>query len=346
MVEKFKNSMKSYFSNGPKAIFIVLLILMISTIVIINTRKTLYVYVDGKEKKIITFRTHLKDALSANDIVVGPKDKTTIGLDSKINNNDKIYIKKAVNVEVEVDGKKLTVHSAENDVSTMLSAEGIKINEYDKVSPSRDEPLKDGLTVAVTRVETKIIKESKPIDYATVTKKDNDLEEGKNKVIQEGKPGEKVITTRVVYENGKEVSKKVISEVVTKKPVEKLVAMGTLGVYTPSRGSSVHYSNVMRMRATAYTADYASTGKGPGDHGYGITATGTVAKRNNGGYSSIAVDPRVIPLGTKVYVEGYGYAIAEDTGGAIKGDKIDVFFDSNNEVNNWGVKWVNVYIVK
>lgn len=346
MVEKFKNSMKSYFSNGPKAIFIVLLILMISTIVIINTRKTLYVYVDGKEKKIITFRTHLKDALSANDIVVGPKDKTTIGLDSKINNNDKIYIKKAVNVEVEVDGKKLAVHSAENDVGTMLPAEGIKINEYDKVSPSRDESLKDGLTVAVTRVETKIIKESKPIDYATVTKKDNDLEEGRNKVIQEGKPGEKVITTRVVYENGKEVSKKVISEVVTKKPVEKLVAMGTLGVYTPSRGSSVRYSNVMRMRATAYTADYASTGKGPGDYGYGITATGTVARRNNGGYSSIAVDPRVIPLGTKVYVEGYGYAIAEDTGGAIKGDKIDVFFDSNSEVNNWGVKWVNVYIVK
>jgi len=98
MVEKFKNSMKSYFSNGPKAIFIVLLILMISTIVIINTRKTLYVYVDGKEKKIITFRTHLKDALSANDIVVGPKDKTTIGLDSKINNNDKIYIKKKLMV--------------------------------------------------------------------------------------------------------------------------------------------------------------------------------------------------------------------------------------------------------
>lgn len=346
MVEKLKNYSKRYFSNGPKAIFIVILILMISTIIITSTRKTLYVYVDGKEKKITTFRANLKDALSANSIVVGPKDKTTPGLDSKINNKDKIYIKKAVNVEVNVDGKKLAIKSAENDIETMLTQEGIKINEYDKVSPSKEEQLKDGLEIAITRVETKIIKESKSIDYATVVKKNNDLEEGRKKVIQEGKSGEKVTTTRVVYENGKEVSKKVISEVVTKKPVEKVVAMGTLGVYTPSRGVNIRYSNIMKMRATAYTADYASTGKGPGDYGYGITATGTVARRNHGGYSSIAVDPRVIPLGTKVYVEGYGYAIAEDTGGAIKGDKIDVFFDGNNEVYNWGVKWVNVYILK
>ncbi|MBP1866109.1 uncharacterized protein YabE (DUF348 family) [Clostridium tetanomorphum] len=345
-MEKLKNSIRSYFSNGPKAIFIVMLILMSATILITSTRKTLYVYIDGKEKKVTTFRTNLKSALFANDIVVGPKDKTTPGLDSKIKNKDKIYIKKAVNVELEVDGKKLNIQSAESDIETMLSAEGIKVNQYDKVSPSRQEPLKDGLKVAITRVETKVMKEVKKMDYATVTKKDNDLDEGKKKIIQEGKQGEKVITTRVVYENGKEVSKKVISEVVTKKPVQKIVAMGTVGVYTPSRGGNIRYSNLMRMRATAYTADYASTGKNPGDYGFGITATGTVARRNYGGYSSIAVDPRVIPLGTKMYVEGYGYAIAEDTGGAIKGNKIDLFFDSNSEVYNWGVRTVNVYILK
>ena len=92
------------------------------------------------------------------------------------------------------------------------------------------------------------------------------------------------------------------------------------------------YTDSLRMRATAYTADYASTGKGPGDSGFGITASGTVAKRNKGSYSSVAVDPRVIPLGTKLYVEGYGYAIAEDTGGAIKGNSIDLFFNSSSEV--------------
>ena len=122
--------------------------------------------------------------------------------------------------------------------------------------------------------------------------------------------------------------------------------MGTLNTYTPSRGSKVIYTNALRLRATAYTADYASTGKSPGDSGFGVTASGTVAKRNGSSYSSVAVDPRVIPLGTKLYIEGYGYAIAEDTGGAIKGNSIDLFYNSSSEVDNWGVRWVNVYVVK
>jgi 3D (Asp-Asp-Asp) domain-containing protein len=100
------------------------------------------------------------------------------------------------------------------------------------------------------------------------------------------------------------------------------------------------------MKATAYTSDYASTGKSPGDYGFGRTATGTQARRNPNGFSSIAVDPRVIPYGTKLYVEGYGYAIAEDTGGAIKGNIIDVYFNSAGECSNWGVRYVNVYILK
>ena len=345
-MEKFKSTIKNYFSNGPKAVFVTMLIIMISAITINGAKKTLYVYIDGKESKIITFKSNLNAALTANKITIGPKDKVTPGLDSNIKNNDKIYVKKAVNVELELDGETLTIQSAEDDIETMLTAEGIQLNDLDKVSPSKEEPLEDGLKIAITRVESKEIKEVKTLDYATVTKKDSNLEQGNKKVIQEGKPGEKVITTRVVYENGKEVSKKVISEVVTKKPVEKIVAMGTLGTYTPSRGVNVRYSNVVRMRATAYTSDYASTGKSPGHPYFGITATGTTARRNTGGYSTIAVDPRVIPLGTKVYVDGYGYAIAEDTGGAIKGNRIDVYFDNNNQVYNWGVKWVNVYILK
>ena len=152
--------------------------------------------------------------------------------------------------------------------------------------------------------------------------------------------------TRVVYENGKEISRKLIGETIKKQPVQKIVAMGALSVYTPSRGVKVPYTSSIRMRSTAYTANYADTGKDPGDAYFGITASGTVAKRNEGNYSSVAVDPRVIPLGTRLYVEGYGYAVAEDTGGAIKGNRIDLFFDSSSEVDSWGVKWINVYVVK
>lgn len=104
---------------------------------------------------------------------------------------------------------------------------------------------------------------------------------------------------------------------------------------TLSRGTSTapSYSQVLDMQATAYSGD-------------GITASGAPTKRNPGGYSTIAVDPRVIPIGTTVYVEGYGYAVAEDTGGAIKGNIIDVFFHSESEANSWGRRSVKVYILK
>ncbi|MBC2578728.1 3D domain-containing protein [Clostridium sp. DJ247] len=101
-----------------------------------------------------------------------------------------------------------------------------------------------------------------------------------------------------------------------------------------SRGmsKSLSYSQVMNMEATAYS-------------GNGITASGAETKRDVGGYSTIAVDPRVIPLGSRVYVDGYGYAIAEDIGGAIQGNIIDVFFQSESEAQSWGRRSVKVYIL-
>lgn len=102
---------------------------------------------------------------------------------------------------------------------------------------------------------------------------------------------------------------------------------------TLSRGGMPSsFSQVLNVVATAYSGD-------------GITASGAPTKRNPNGYSTIAVDPRVIPLGSKVYVEGYGYAIAEDIGGAIKGNRIDIFVTSEAEAQSWGRRSVNVYIL-
>ena len=87
------------------------------------------------------------------------------------------------------------------------------------------------------------------------------------------------------------------------------------------------------MEATAYTGD-------------SITATGTTPIRNEEGLSTIAVDPSVIPLGSKVYIPGYGEAIASDTGSAIKGNKIDLFFNSKDECAKWGRQNVTLYILE
>lgn len=338
MFEKFKNGFKNYFSNGPKAAFVLSLVIVGLLFTIFSMRKTIIVVIDGKESKLITYKGTVAGALHDNRIILAEKDKIEPALDSKVVNNDKITIKKAVNVQVNVDGKELKIETAENDINSMLDAEGIQVADEDKVSPEKESPISEGLKVDITRVESKIFTESMPIDYSTVVKKDDSLANTVNKTVQDGEKGEKLISTKVIYENGKEVDRKVISETVVREPVEKVVLQGTLGVLNLSRGGDLLYTNSIKVRATAY---YNS-----GSNGNSYTFTGTRPRRNPDGYSSIAVDPRVIPLGTKLWVEGYGYAIAEDTGGAIKGNAVDLFFNSSSEVYNWGVRYVNVYIIK
>lgn len=351
MKQKARDLSNKCFAKGPVAVLVVILLIIGVTLGIATIKKTVSVVIDGKEQKVVTYRSDLKKILADNNIRIENKDKISVNLDSEVKDGDKINIKKAVKVKVDVDGKILSIVTAEDTVEDMLDQEGIKVEKEDRVQPSMDNKITNGMDISITRVTSKVVKENKALDFTTVVKKDSNLEEGKKKVIQAGQKGEKVIATRVVYENGKEVSRRVVSESVTKKPVNKLVAVGTMGVIRPSRGSGngsskLNFRKVIRMKSTAYTANEACTGKGSGDPYHGITATGTRARRNPSGYSTIAVDPRVIPLGTKVYVEGYGLAIAEDVGGAIKGNIIDVFFSTNSQANNWGVKQVNVYILK
>lgn len=350
MVEKMKNNLmknlKSYFSNSPKAIFVAVLLCICIVTAFLSMRKTILISVNGKEKKVVTLSSSVASILKDQNIAVGQKDKIKPALNSKVKNGDKIFIKRAVDVKVAIDGKILNIKSAEENVDKMISAENILVEGYDKVFPARETKLENGLNVKVTRMKTELVKEELPIDFSVIYRSDDTIEKGATKILQEGQQGKKIIKTRIVYEDGKQISKQVVSELVDKQPVNKIVAKGTLGTITASRGGKVYYTKSLRMRATAYTAGFGSTGKNPGDSGYGRTATGTRVRRDVNGYSSIAVDPRVIPLGTKLYIEGYGLAIAEDTGGGIKGDKIDVFLDTDNQANSWGVKWVNVYFLK
>ena len=346
MMINVKNNLKNYFSNVPKTVFVVMLLITCITVTIFNTKKAIFIVVDGKSIEVTTFRSNVTQILKSNNIALGAKDQITVSLDSKVKHGDKIYIKKAVDVKVIVDGKELNIKTAENTVEEMLKAEKILVSNEDKITPLKGESLKSGLQVQITRVNTEILQETKAIDYVTEFKNSTDLNKGVKKVIQKGQTGQKVITSSVVYENGKEISRSLISDILKARPTKEIIALGTVGVYTPSRGGDIRYTKKLRVRATAYTADYNSTGKSPGDPYFGITSTGARAERNPSGYSTIAVDPRVIPLGTKLWVDGYGYAIAEDVGGAIKGNEIDLYFSSSSQIWDWGARNVDIYILK
>jgi len=101
----------------------------------------------------------------------------------------------------------------------------------------------------------------------------------------------------------------------------------------------------VRVVATGYYAGFESTGKHPGHPSYGITYSGVKVRRDQ--YSTIAADLRVFPLGTVLYIPGYGYGVVADKGGAIRGNKIDLYFKTKQDVyKQWGKKTVDVYLVR
>lgn len=311
---------------------------MLLTVIYLNI-KTVTVVIDGNPTKLITFKTTVEKALAEKNISVGPKDKIEPALDAKIKDKATVTIKRAVNLTVSVDNKEIDILSAEQDVDSMLKAEGIALRELDKLNYEKTSKLSEGMKVDVIRVDMKELTETEAIAFSTTVKTNSGLSNTQRKVIQEGKEGEKKTTFTVTYENGKEVLREVINEVVSAKPVEKIIVQGTYPTMPISRGGDpVPYSKVFKARATAYSPIGGKT--------TALTASGRKAVRNPEGYSTIAVDPSVIPYGTRLFVQDYGFAIAADTGSAIVGNTIDVFFDTYKEAIRWAVKYVNVYILK
>lgn len=310
--------------------------------------KDIKIVMNGKTIEVSTYRAKVGDALNAADIEIGRKDKIIPAITSTVEDNMTITVMKAVPVKVAVDGKELEINSAEEVISDMLKAEGIILNEKDKIYPELASGITENLNIKITRVEEEFITKTETIPYRTITQKDSNMQTGQTKVIKDGEDGEKEVTTKITFEDGKEVSRERVGESVKKAAVNKVVAVGSLSWFTPSRGGNkILYTNKIRMKATSYTSNFHCTGKNPGDPGFGITATGKKARRNPNGYSTVAVDPDVIPLGTKLYIEGYGYGIAEDVGGGVNGKIIDLYFEpGTEEFRKWFTHSVNVYILK
>jgi uncharacterized protein YabE (DUF348 family) len=346
--DKALGKFKRYFSDSSIIVVVAILVTAIMLVISSKMNKDIAILVDGNTIKVDTYRPTVADVLKSEHIVIGPKDKVFPGPQSGIKDNMTIIVKRAVPISITVDGKQLSVNTGESTVADMLKSEGIILNEKDRINPGLDSIIANDMDVKIVRVEEKTVTVTEKIAYRTLKKKDDNVEKGAAKVLQDGVDGEKEITSKIVLEDGIEVSTTRVGEIIKKSPVDKIIAVGTLAWFVPSRGNSrIYYTRRIKMKATSYTANYECTGKNPGDKGFGYTATGAKAKRNSSGYSTVAVDPSQIPLGTKLYIEGYGYAIAEDTGGAVKGNIIDLFFtDGSQEYLSWSTHSTRVYILK
>ncbi|WP_066398954.1 G5 and 3D domain-containing protein [Cytobacillus eiseniae] len=291
---------------------------------------------DNEKKTIWTVSETVNELLNEQKISLSDHDKVHPNLEESIKNDLEIEINTAFSLTLSDGGNEKQVWSTSTTVADFLEDQGITLGELDRVEPRAEEKVKENDMINVIRVEkvTDVVEE--PIQFAVVTKKDDQLNKGTEKVVTKGKDGLLNKEYEVTLENGKEVSRKLISEKQVKEKTDKVVAVGTKVVKQVVSRSNESGGKEVYVSSTAYTASCNGCS--------GKTATGINLKANPN-VKVIAVDPRVIPLGTKVYVEGYGYAVAADTGSAIKGNKIDVFFATKAEAYRWGRKTVKIRIL-
>lgn len=260
--------------------------------------------------------------LEENDIEFSEGDYVSHPLTAYISDGMDIKIDHATDFKITADGETRKYRTLANTVSEALKDNNIKVGKNDIVEPGMDELLTKNMEVVIKRVKIREETREEEIAFKTVTKDDSSLDEGTSKVVTEGVDGKAKVKYKVTYVDGVESSRSEISREILTEAVDKVVANGTRISFD---GQS--YSRKLVVKAYAYHT------------GGGRTAMGTPAR-----VGEIAVDPGVIPLGSEVYIEGVGARRAEDTGGNIQGNTIDIYMESTAACISWGVRYVTIYI--
>jgi 3D (Asp-Asp-Asp) domain-containing protein len=227
----------------------------------------------------------------------------------------------------------IATHAA--TVADALTEAGITLSHTDRVQPAPTARITSGLPIVVTRVRMTLENENVPIPCGSVFKMSADVSPGHIQPGRSGVPGILTKTFLTSYVNDHCTSRKLIKRTVTRQPVPSETLAGIRvreARALPSRAGTYNRMRSINMTATGYSPYEGSS--------RGLCATGMRA-----GYGVVAVDPRVIHLGTRLYVEGYGYAVAGDTGGAIKGHRIDLGHTTYREAENVGRRHVKVWVL-
>jgi len=279
------------------------------------------------------------DFLKERGITVGAGDYVHPSIDTPILPEMQIEYSASVPVTL-IDGSvRKTIVSNAADVGALLEEQGVVLRTYDTVSPSLADPVSAEQTIRVTHITKWISAQTLRIAPQTIHGIDFSLPPGKTKIVSPGRAGERLAIISFVSTDGK-LRKRILASHLLRKAHARVIAEG-VGTYAAfadfaQRGlqkTAYIAADAMEMIATAYTASCAGCS--------GYTATGYRAGRG-----IVAVDPRVIPLGTKLFIPGYGFAIAGDTGGAIIGNRIDLGFNSYSDAIQFGRRPIKVYTLR
>jgi 3D (Asp-Asp-Asp) domain-containing protein len=295
---------------------------------------------DGLSETIETRAASAEDLLAERSVVRAPEDALSVDPAAPLFDGETVVYRAAVPVTVVIDGVPHTLRSAATTVAALLSQQAVSFDRHDKVLPAPATPIENDTVVTVGHVDSWTETVRKRVPAKVVKRWAYTLPVGKSKVIDPGAAGlaETAYVVRRTSDR-KATRRTALVSRVLRAPRARIVAEG-IGEYALSslaeqgvRGTLRLASSALSMVATAYTA---------GCYGCsGMTATGRPA-----GHGVVAVDPRVIPLGTRMYIPGYGHAVAGDTGGAIRGNRIDLGFNSTAQAFQFGRRPVTVYLIK
>ncbi len=316
---------------------------------------TVSVIADGEVHQVSLSGATVKDALAAAGVTLQKEDSLNFPLSEPLFEKMNIRVARVVKIKVTVDGKTKEYEIAAQSVKEALERCGVVLGEDDRISCRETDRLTDGMHITVFRVTKKelLVKEEAP--FETIYEDTDELEAGETEVKVVGVPGEKEVLYEVIFVDGKEEGKVAVEETILTEPVDEVILRGTqelqedegyepgdsvdsssAGTFVDHEGNVVSYSRLLTGDCTAYSV--------PG----GTTSLGWKAE-----YGIIAVNPNVIPYGTRMYVTSpdgsvvYGYGIAGDTGGACMAGTIiaDLCYNTIEECSIIGRRTMNVYIL-
>jgi uncharacterized protein YabE (DUF348 family)/3D (Asp-Asp-Asp) domain-containing protein len=292
---------------------------------------------DGREFISTSSRPTVVQALREAGVSLGPGDVVTPAAEEKLAAGTEISIRRARALTVTLPDDHQVLYTLARTVGDALAEAGIVVPENAFIDPAPDTPIASGMSVRVVELSASSDVEREFIESGTVYRSDPALGPGETRTVR-GHDGVLVRRYEVAYVNGEETQRTLVEEYYDPEPQDTVIyypVQSGRDVGAPPEGG---VARTLHVYATWYNA--ASSGRAPSDPNYGRTATGVIVT-----YGIVAVDPNVIPLGTKMFIPGYGYGVAADTGGAVKGYIIDLGYPDGVAVD-WQSRWLDIYILE
>ncbi len=304
---------------------------------------------DSRGKTVtVHYGDTVADAIRESGIAPGANDIVVPSEGTKVSDGMQINIERKYDIVITADGQTKKAVVTEGSVEDALREAGISVESEDIVAPAEETQVSQGIKITVSRVTYKEVTTTQEIAYTSKSVQDETLYKGMKKIQTAGKKGSQSVVTRQKLVNGAVASSEVVNTSVLEPPVDQVTLVGTKkkpssayasfsanGTLTDHDGNVVNYRKSITGRCTAYT-------------GGGRTSTGRSAS-----FGLVAVNPSVIPYGSKLYIcspDGrtvYGYATAADTGGGVMNGRIvaDLYYPTSSQCRSFGVRNMKIYVL-